>query len=176
MLLLPLLRHCQCANPISNFRFCVRIFLANPVLSEGAFTPSHFPNKLDDKLAHKVASQTNVTHFCLVCQSEVCCKPNWFATNSLRQLCERVSHQVCCKNVMVETHLERVLLEGFRAGRGSLHVRFHTRFSCAVLTRFDVVGTWGAIHQLLNIILKLRILVLFLVSTLPYVVTVKNCS
>jgi hypothetical protein len=36
---------------------------------------SHFSNKLDDKLAHKVASQINVTHFCLVCQSEVCCKP-----------------------------------------------------------------------------------------------------
>jgi hypothetical protein len=78
-----------------------------PTLSKGAFPPSHFSNKLDDKLAHQVASQTNVTHLCLVCQSEVCCKPNWFATNSLRQLCERVCHQVCCKNVMVETHLKR---------------------------------------------------------------------
>jgi hypothetical protein len=73
--------------------------------SKGAFPPSHFSNKLDDKLAHKVALQTNVTHFCLVCQSKVCCKPNWFATNSPRQLCEQVCHQVCCKNVMVETHL-----------------------------------------------------------------------
>jgi hypothetical protein len=35
---------------------------------------------------------------------------------------------------------------------------------------------WGAIHQLLNIILKLRILVLLPVSTLPYVVKVKNYS
>jgi hypothetical protein len=35
---------------------------------------------------------------------------------------------------------------------------------------------WGAIHQLLNIILKLRILVSLPVSTLPYVVKVKNCS
>jgi hypothetical protein len=34
----------------------------------------------------------------------------------------------------------------------------------------------GAIHQLLNIVLKLRILVLLLVSTLPYVVKVKNYS
>jgi hypothetical protein len=34
----------------------------------------------------------------------------------------------------------------------------------------------GAIHQLLNIILKLRILVLLPVSTLPYVVIVKNYS
>jgi hypothetical protein len=34
----------------------------------------------------------------------------------------------------------------------------------------------GAIHQLLNIILQLRILVLLLVSTLPYVVKVKNYS
>jgi hypothetical protein len=34
----------------------------------------------------------------------------------------------------------------------------------------------GAIHQLLNIILKLRILVLLLVSTLPYVVKVENYS
>jgi hypothetical protein len=32
----------------------------------------------------------------------------------------------------------------------------------------------GAIHQLLNIILKLRILVLLPVSTLPYVVKVNN--
>jgi hypothetical protein len=32
----------------------------------GAFPPSHFSNKLADKLAQKVASQTNVTHFCLV--------------------------------------------------------------------------------------------------------------
>jgi hypothetical protein len=75
------------------------------LLSQGAFPPSHFSNKLDDILAHKVASQTNVTPFCLFCQPEVCCKPNWFATNSLRQLCEQVCHQVCCKNVMVETHL-----------------------------------------------------------------------
>jgi hypothetical protein len=34
----------------------------------------------------------------------------------------------------------------------------------------------GAIHQLLNIILKLRILVLLPVSTLPYIVKVKNHS
>jgi hypothetical protein len=49
--------------------------------TKGAFPPSHFSNKLADKLAYKVASQTNVTHFCLVSQSKVCCKPNWFATN-----------------------------------------------------------------------------------------------
>jgi hypothetical protein len=35
---------------------------------KGPFPPSHFSNKHDDKLAHKVALQTNVTHFCLVCQ------------------------------------------------------------------------------------------------------------
>jgi hypothetical protein len=34
----------------------------------------------------------------------------------------------------------------------------------------------GAIHQLLNIILKLRILVLSPVSNLPFVVKVKNYS
>jgi hypothetical protein len=34
----------------------------------------------------------------------------------------------------------------------------------------------GAIHQLLNIILKLRILVLLPVSTKPYVAIVKNYS
>jgi hypothetical protein len=76
-------------------------------VSKGAFPPSHFSNKLADKLAHKVPSQTNVTHLCPVCQSEVCYKPHWLATNSLRQLCKRVCHQVCCKNVMVETHLKR---------------------------------------------------------------------
>jgi hypothetical protein len=37
-------------------------------------------------------------------------------------------------------------------------------------------GIWGAIHQLLSIILKLRILVLLPVSTMPYVVMVKNYS
>jgi hypothetical protein len=74
--------------------------------AKGASPPSHFSNKLDDKLAHKVDIQTNMTHFCLVRQSEVCCKLNWFATNSLRQLCEQVCHQVCCKNVMVEMHLK----------------------------------------------------------------------
>jgi hypothetical protein len=37
-------------------------------------------------------------------------------------------------------------------------------------------GTWGAIHQLLSIILKLGILVLLPVSTMPYVVIVKNNS
>jgi hypothetical protein len=41
---------------------------------------------------------------------------------------------------------------------------------------FLLLTSWGAIHQLLNIILKLRILVLLLVSTLPYVVKVKNYS
>jgi hypothetical protein len=35
---------------------------------------------------------------------------------------------------------------------------------------------WGAIHQLLSIILKLRILVLLPVSTMPYVVIAKNYS
>jgi hypothetical protein len=37
-------------------------------------------------------------------------------------------------------------------------------------------GTRGAIHQFLNIILKLRILVLLPVLTLSYVVKVKNYS
>jgi hypothetical protein len=36
--------------------------------------------------------------------------------------------------------------------------------------------TWGAIHQLLSIIHKLRILVLLPVSTMPYVVIFKNYS
>jgi hypothetical protein len=38
------------------------------------------------------------------------------------------------------------------------------------------VGPWGAIHQLFSIILKVRILVLLPVSTLPYVLKVKNYS
>jgi hypothetical protein len=37
-------------------------------------------------------------------------------------------------------------------------------------------GSWGAIHQLLSIILQLRILVLLPVSNLPYVAKVKNYS
>jgi hypothetical protein len=90
-------------------RQSVRLITNPPIVSKGAFPRSHFSNKLDDKLAHKVPEQTNVTHFCLVCQSEVGCKPNWFATNSLTQLCERVCHQVYCKNVMVETHLKQEL-------------------------------------------------------------------
>jgi predicted MFS family arabinose efflux permease len=40
----------------------------------------------------------------------------------------------------------------------------------------DSPATRGAIHQLLSIILKLRILVLLPVSTMPYVVMVKNYS
>jgi hypothetical protein len=44
------------------------------------------------------------------------------------------------------------------------------------LTEKLQVTTWGAIYQLLGIILKLRIIVLLPVSTLPYVVKVKNYS
>jgi hypothetical protein len=40
----------------------------------------------------------------------------------------------------------------------------------------DMFDNPGAIHQLLNIILQLRILVLLFVSTLPYVVKAKNYS
>jgi hypothetical protein len=85
--------------------------------------PPHSPNKAlgSKKIAKKQKSRkialkvrfhhhifpTNLmTNLLTKCQSEVCCKPNWFATNSLRQLCERVCHQVCCKNVMVEMHLK----------------------------------------------------------------------
>jgi hypothetical protein len=39
-----------------------------------------------------------------------------------------------------------------------------------------ILDARGAIHQLLSIILKLRILVLLPVSTMPYVVMVKNYS
>jgi hypothetical protein len=46
-------------------------------------------------------------------------------------------------------------------------------FFCMKTTAFRI---WGAIHQLLNIILQLRILVLLLVSALPYVVKVNNYS
>jgi hypothetical protein len=42
--------------------------------------------------------------------------------------------------------------------------------------KFNETRVRGAIHQLLSIILKLGILVLSLVSTLPYVVKVKNYS
>jgi hypothetical protein len=44
------------------------------------------------------------------------------------------------------------------------------------LTFFPLPEIWGAIHQLLSIILKLRILVLLGVSTMPYVVMVENYS
>jgi hypothetical protein len=37
-------------------------------------------------------------------------------------------------------------------------------------------AAWGAVHQFLRIIINLRILVLLPVSTLPYVVRVKNSS
>jgi hypothetical protein len=98
---------CQGQKSSGQMSLWANVVWAN--VSKGAFPPSHFCNKLDDKLAYKVAPQTNFLHFCLVCQSEVCCKPNWFATNSVRQLCKRVCHQVCCKNVMVETHLKQCL-------------------------------------------------------------------
>jgi hypothetical protein len=41
---------------------------------------------------------------------------------------------------------------------------------------FERMPNWDVFHQLLSIILKLRILVLFPVSTVPYVVKVKNYS
>jgi hypothetical protein len=41
---------------------------------------------------------------------------------------------------------------------------------------FTSQRAWGAIHQLLNIILQLRILVLLPVTTLAYVVKGMNCS
>jgi hypothetical protein len=40
----------------------------------------------------------------------------------------------------------------------------------------DRSEAWGAIHQLLSIIHKLKILVLLPLSTMPYVVKVKNYS
>jgi hypothetical protein len=43
---------------------------------KGAFSPSNFCNNLANKHTHKVAFQTNVAHFCQVCQSEVCSKLN----------------------------------------------------------------------------------------------------
>jgi hypothetical protein len=43
-----------------------------------------FFNKIAHKITHKVASKTNVAHFCHFRQSEVCSKPNKFAANSLR--------------------------------------------------------------------------------------------
>jgi hypothetical protein len=53
------------------------------LFAKGAFPPSHFGNKLADRLTHKVSSQTNVAHFCYARKSEVCSKQNWFAANSL---------------------------------------------------------------------------------------------
>jgi hypothetical protein len=41
---------------------------------------------------------------------------------------------------------------------------------------FQLLVVWNAIHQCLKIIIKLRIVVLLLVSTLPYVVKVWNYS
>jgi hypothetical protein len=50
-----------------------------------------------------------------------------------------------------------------------------TPMTCIDACHLFAVGR-GAIHQLLNIILKLKILVLLPVSTMPYVVKVKNYS
>jgi hypothetical protein len=61
----------------------------------------------------------------------------------------------------------------FRELIGKLSTMF-TEISCFINPSVDAAR--GAIHQLLNIILQLRILVLLLVSTLPYVVKVKNYS
>jgi hypothetical protein len=51
--------------------YCIVIVLIDHTHCQVAFPPSHLSSKLADKLALKVASQTNVTHLCLVCQSEV---------------------------------------------------------------------------------------------------------
>jgi hypothetical protein len=49
-------------------------------------------------------------------------------------------------------------------------------FAVAKAKVFPHLEAWGAIHQLFSVILKLRILVLLPVSTMPYVVKVKNYS
>jgi hypothetical protein len=73
-------------------------------------------------------------------------------------------------------------------GRGSLwggavfrHYQLEVGHRCEVGMRgwqmsAALVMSWGAIHQYLRIILKLRILVLLPVSTLPYLVQAKNHS
>jgi hypothetical protein len=103
-------------------KFCFLV-----ILSKGAFPPSHFSNKLADKqvcyknvlvethlksLLLKVRFHHHIFPTNLMTNSltkspykQMSLLLNWFATNSLRQLGEQVCHQVCCKNVMVETHL-----------------------------------------------------------------------
>jgi hypothetical protein len=81
--------------------FCSTKVFTQP---QGKYFRSYFCNKLADKLMQKVAAQTNITHFCHVCQTEICRKPQKVSTNSL-QLCVRVCQQICCTHVMVETHL-----------------------------------------------------------------------
>jgi hypothetical protein len=64
-------------------------------------------HKLADKLAYKVASQSNVAYMCHVCQSKVCSKQNRLAANSLRRLCMSACQKVGRKNVIVETNLNK---------------------------------------------------------------------
>jgi hypothetical protein len=71
-------------------------------------TTGYFPHlgtKLDDKLARKVAlvslQQTNLVCNKLLTDKQDKNEGHFF----VRRLCEQVCHQVCLKNVMVETHL-----------------------------------------------------------------------
>jgi hypothetical protein len=67
-------------------------------------------------------------------------------------------------------------LKVFKFNGPSKDGRRHRRGTYLFLTKRDAFAARGAINQLLNINLQLRILVLLLVSTLPYVVKVKNYS
>jgi hypothetical protein len=69
------------------------------------------------------------------------------------------------------TTLAKLIDCTMRKGCQMTDLELHTNFKLNLSLRF-----WGAIHQLLSIILKLRILVLLPVSTMPYVVIVKNYS
>jgi hypothetical protein len=66
-----------------------------------------FATNLLTNLFTHIASQSNVAYFCHDRKSEVYSKPNWFAANSPRRLCECVCQQVCSKHVIVDMHLRR---------------------------------------------------------------------
>jgi hypothetical protein len=88
------------------------------------------------------------------------------------------SYLACYRKNALRKHSHFQLISdiSMTAATPTLHLHVGADIGGLVYQQLDVEKNRGAIHQLLSIILKLRILVLSPVSTMPYEVIVKNYS
>jgi hypothetical protein len=82
---------------------------------------------------------------------------------------ERCEHELKSERNRIDTEMRSMRNRLGRAEQMLMESRKEGFCQCCQVN-------WGAIHQFLRIIFNLRILVLLPVSTLLYVVKVKNCS